>query len=127
MGKGRCRILHQTGGRKGDPVKERQKGTKKEKSREDTAREGRERKPISDWEVIEPQISDLRSQLDQSAPSIVAKHNDLERLDKEKEELQQAYNRVKQRMLQIEGMLWKEGVWYRGTDARGGRKLIHKW
>jgi len=69
-------------------------------------------------------ISDLRSQLDCAAQTIVAKDNDLERLDKEKEKLQQAYNRCKQRMRQIGGMLWKEGVQHRGTDARGGRELM---
>jgi len=61
-------------------------------------------------ETLETQISDLRNQLDRAAQIIVAKDNDLERLDKEKEKLQQAYNRCKQRMRQIGGMLWKEGV-----------------
>jgi len=55
-------------------------------------------------EVLERTISDLRSQLDRAAQIIVAKDNDLERLDKEKAKLQQAYNRVKQRMRQIWGM-----------------------
>jgi len=67
-------------------------------------------KTFPDVEAIEAQISDLRSQLDRAAQIIVAKDNDLERLDKEKEKLQQAYNRTKQRMRQIGGMLWKEGV-----------------
>jgi len=61
-------------------------------------------------ETLETQISDLGSQLDCAAQIIVAKDNDLEWLDKEKEKLQQAYNRCKQRMRQIGGMLWKEGV-----------------
>jgi len=61
-------------------------------------------------ETLETQISDLRSQLDRAAQIIVAKDNDLERLDKEKEKLQQAYNLCKQRMRQIGGMQWKEGV-----------------
>ena len=61
-------------------------------------------------ETLETQISDLRSQLDCAAQIIVAKDNDLEKLDKEKEKLQQAYNRCKQRIRQIRGMLWKEGV-----------------
>jgi len=74
--------------------------------------------------VTETQISDLRSQLDRAAQMIVAKDNDLERLNKEKEKLQQAYNRSKERMRQIGGMLWKEGVLHRGTDARGGRELM---
>jgi len=72
-------------------------------------REGSE-KTTPDVEAMETQISDLRSQLDRAAQVIVAKDNDLERLDKEKEKLQQAYNRAKQRMCQIGGMLWKEGV-----------------
>jgi len=67
-------------------------------------------KTISDVEALERRISDLRSQLDRAAQIIVAKDNDLERLDKKKEKLQPAYNRVKQRMRQIGGMLWKEGV-----------------
>jgi len=72
-------------------------------------REGSE-KTIPDVEARERTISDLRSQLDCAAQTIVAKDNDLERLDKEKEKLQQAYNRAKQRMRQIGAMLWKEGV-----------------
>jgi len=61
-------------------------------------------------ETLETQISDLRSQLDRAAQIIVAKDNDLEKLDKGKEKLQQAYNRGKQRMRQIGGMLWMEGI-----------------
>jgi len=61
-------------------------------------------------ETLEKRISDLRSQLDRAAQIIVAKDNDLERFDKEKEKLQQGYNRCKPRMRQIGGMLWKEGV-----------------
>jgi len=68
------------------------------------------KKTIPDVEALERKISDLRSQLDRAAQIIVAKDNDLERLDKEKEKLQPAYNRCKQRMCQIRGMLWKEGV-----------------
>ena len=49
-------------------------------------------------ETLETQILDLRSQLDRAAQIIVAKDNDLERLNNEKEKLQQAYNRCKQRM-----------------------------
>jgi len=67
-------------------------------------------KSIPDVEAREGKISDLRSQLDRAAQIILAKDNDLELLDKEKEKLQQAYNRCKQRMRQIGGMLWKEGV-----------------
>jgi len=65
---------------------------------------------IGDVEALEGQISDLRSQLDRAAQIIVANDNDLERLDNEKEKLQQAYNRCNQRMRQIGGMLWKQGV-----------------
>jgi len=64
-------------------------------------------KTVPDVEVMEGQISDLRSQLDRAAQIIVAKDNDLERLDKEKEKLQQAYNGTKQRMRQVGAMLWK--------------------
>jgi len=67
-------------------------------------------KTVPDVEAMETQISNLRSPLDRAAQIIVAKDNDLERLDKEKENLQQAYNRCKERMRQIGGMLWKEGV-----------------
>jgi len=68
------------------------------------------KKTIPDVETQEGKILDLRSQLDRAAQIIVANDNDLERLDKEKEKLQMAYNRCKQRMSQIGGMLWKEGV-----------------
>ena len=56
----------------------------------------------------------------------MAKDNDLEQLNlnKEKEKLQQAYNRVKQRMHQIRATLWREAVSHRGTDAREGRELM---
>ena len=67
-------------------------------------------KTVPDVEAMETQISDLRNQLDCAAQTIVAKDNDLERGDKEKEKLQLAYNRTKQRMRQILGLLWKEGV-----------------
>jgi len=69
-----------------------------------------ERKTIPDVEAMETPISDLRSQLDRAAQIIVAKDNDLERLDKKKDKLQQAYNGAKQRMRQIGGSLWKERV-----------------
>jgi len=97
----------------------RQVGEKGELSNNDR-REQRKRKAVrirrggegseKTMETLEEQISELRSQLDCAAQIIVAKDNDLERLDKEKEKLQQAYNRCKQRMRQIGGMLWKEGV-----------------
>jgi len=97
----------------------RQVGEKVELTKNDR-REQRKRKAVRIWlegegsektmETLETQISDLRSQLDRPAQIIVAKDNDLERLDKEKEKLQQAYNRCKQRMRQIGGMLGKEGV-----------------
>ena len=41
-------------------------------------------KTIPDMEALEEEISDLRSLLDRAAQIIVAKDNDLERLDKEK-------------------------------------------
>jgi len=72
--------------------------------------EGSEETVVPDRETLEKTISDLRSQLDYPTQTIVAKDNDLERLEKEKKKLQQAYNRCKQRMHQIGGMLWKEGV-----------------
>jgi len=67
-------------------------------------------KTIPDVEALKGKISDLRSQIDSAAQMIVAKDNDLERLDKEKEKLPQAYKRVKLRMRQIGVILWKEGV-----------------
>jgi len=72
--------------------------------------EGSEKTIVPDVEALEKTISDLRSQLDCAAQTIVAKDNDLKRLDKDKEKLQQIYNRCKQRMRQIGAMLWKEGV-----------------
>jgi len=61
-------------------------------------------------EAMEAQISDLRSQLNDAAQTIVAKDNDLERLDKVMEKLQQAFNRTKQGMRQIGCRWWNEGV-----------------
>jgi len=111
-------------GEKGELSKNNRREHKKRRAvRTRLGGEGSE-KTIPNVEALEGKISDLRSQLDRAAQIIVAKDNDLERLDKEKEKLQQAYNRCKQRMRQIAGMLWKEGVWYRGTDARGGRELM---
>ena len=49
-----------------------------------TQREGEgSEKTIPDVKALEGKISDLRSQLDRAAQIIVAKDNDLERLDKE--------------------------------------------
>jgi len=97
----------------------RQVGEKGELSKNDR-REQRKRKAVRTRlegeesertiETLEEKISDLRGQLDRAAQIIVAKDNDLERLNKETEKLQQAYYRCKQRMRQIGGMLWKEGV-----------------
>jgi len=67
-------------------------------------------KTIPEVEAMEKTISDLRTQLNRAAQIIVAKDNDLERLDKEKEKLQQEYNRAKQKMHQIGATLWREGV-----------------
>jgi len=75
-------------------------------------------------EALEGEISDLQSQLHRAAQIIVAKDNDLERLDKEKEKLQQTYNRAKQIMRQIRASLWREGFKHCGTDARGARELM---
>ena len=109
MGQGGRWLLAPPSRRKRRTVKERQKRTQKEKSCEDRLGEGSE-KTIPEVEALEEKISDLRSQLDRAAQIIVAKDNDLEQLDKEKQKLQQAYNRCKQRMRQLGGMLWKEGV-----------------
>jgi len=65
---------------------------------------------IPEVEVLERTMLDLRRQLDCATEIIVAKDNDLEQHDKEKEKLQQAYNGVKPRMRQIGDMLWREGV-----------------
>jgi len=61
-------------------------------------------------EALERTISDLRRQLDRAMQILITKEKDLEKLDKEKEKLQPAYNRVKQRMHQIGGTLWREGA-----------------
>jgi len=50
--------------------------------------EGREKT----LEPMETHISDLPSEPDRAAQIIVAKENNLESLDKEREKLQQAYN-----------------------------------
>jgi len=64
-------------------------------------REGRE-KSVRDMNALDRTISDLRSQLDHAAQINEAKDNDLERHDKEKEKLEQAYNGVEQMMLKSE-------------------------
>jgi len=102
---------------------DRREHKKRKAVRTRQGREGSE-KSIPDMEGLEGTISDLRSQLDRAAQIIVAKDYDLERLDKEKEKLKPAYNRAKQRIQQIGGMLWKEGVYHGGTDARGGKELM---
>jgi len=81
-------------------------------------REGRE-KTIPEVEALEKTILDLRSQLDRAAQIIVAKDNDLERLDKEKEILQEVSNRVKHSIRQIGATLWGEGVWHVGPMQEG--------
>ena len=96
-------------GEKGELSKNDRREHRKRRTVRTRLGEGSE-KTIPDVEALEGKLSDLRSQLDRAAKIIVAKDNDLERLDKEKEKLQQAYNRCKQRMRQIGGMLWKEGV-----------------
>jgi len=98
------------GGEKGELSKNDGGEHKKARAvRTELGGEGSE-KTIPDVEALERTISDLRSLLDRAAQIIVAKDNDLERLDKEREKLQQAYNRVKLRMRQIGCMLWREGV-----------------
>jgi len=70
--------------------KERKEQKKRKAVRTRLGREGSE-KAIPDWETLEGPFSNLRRELDRSAQIIVAKDNNLERLDKEKEKLQQAY------------------------------------
>jgi len=70
----------------------------------------RSERTIPDEEGLARPISDLLRQLDRAAQIILAKANDLEKLDKEKEKLQQAYNRVIHRMHQIGTRLWRAGV-----------------
>ena len=72
-------------------------------------REGSEN-TIPDVDALEGKISELWSRLHRAAQIIVVKENDLERLDKEKEKLQQASNWAKQGMRHNGGMRWKEGV-----------------
>jgi len=59
------------------------------------AEEGEQTMP--DVEALERQISNFRSQLDCAAQIIMAKDNDLKRLDNDKEKLQETSNRVRQR------------------------------
>jgi len=97
---------------------------KKRKAVGTRLRRGGSENTIPEVEVGERKISDLRSQLNRAARIIVTKDNDLERLDKEKEKLQQVYNQVKERMRRVGATLWREGVDHRGTDARGERDLM---
>ena len=64
-------------------------------------REGSE-KPIPEVEVLEGKIMDLRSQLHCAAQIIVAKDNDLEGLNKEKEKLQQAEIKLNRKCAKLE-------------------------
>jgi len=98
-------------GEKGELSKnDRREHRKKRAVRTRLGGEGSE-KTIPEVEALERTISDLRSQLDRAAQIIVAKDKDLEQLDKEKgKKVQRGYNRCKQRMRQIGGMVWKEGV-----------------
>jgi len=97
-------------GEKGELSKNDRREHKKRRAvRTGQGEEGRE-KTIPDVETLEGQIMNLRSHLHRAAQISVAKDNNLKRLDKQREKLQQAYNRCKQRMRQIGGLLWKEGV-----------------
>ena len=91
MGKRGRRILSQASslGEKGELSKNDSREQRKRKAvRTRLEGEGGEKT----METLEEKISELRSQLDRAAQIIVAKDNDLERLDKEKEKLQQAHN-----------------------------------
>jgi len=77
-------------GERGTWAKNNRREKRKRKAvRTGLVREGSE-KTIPDIEVRGGKISDLRSQVDHAVQIIVAKDHDLERLDKEKEKLQQA-------------------------------------
>ena len=73
---------------------------------------GREgsKKTIPDVEALERQISDLRGQLDAAAQIIVAKDNEIESLNKDKEKLQLSLQQVKQRMRWLGAELWRGGA-----------------
>jgi len=77
-------------GEKGElSTKDRREHKKRRAVRTRLGGEGSE-KTIPDVEVLEGKISDFRSQLDCAAHIIVAKDNELERLDEEKEKPQRA-------------------------------------
>ena len=89
-------------------------------------REGSE-KTVPDVEALERQISDLQGQQDAAAEIIVAKDNEIEGLNKNKEKLQISLQRVKHRMRQLGAELWRGGALeHRGTDAEGEGSLCHK-
>jgi len=84
-----ARLYPRQGGEKGQLSKNARREQRKRKAvRIRLGGEGSEKT----METLETQILDLRSQLDRAAQIIVAKDNELERLDKEKEKLQHAYN-----------------------------------
>jgi len=70
---------------------DRREHKKRRAGRTRLGRDGSEN-TIPDVEALERKISELGSQHDRAAQTIVAKDNDLEKLDKEKEKLPQAYN-----------------------------------
>ena len=97
-------------GEKGQlPLKEEKQRRKRKTVRTRLGREGSE-KPVPDVEAVERQISDLRGQLDATAQIIVAKDNEIEGLNKDKEKLQISLQRVKPRMQQLGAELWRGGA-----------------
>jgi len=97
-------------GEKGTLSKHDRMGDKKRRAVRKRLGKKRREKTFRDMEALEGQISDLRSQLNRAAQILVAKDNDLERRDREKEKIRQGYKQYKQRMRQIGRMLWKEVV-----------------
>ena len=60
--------------------------------------------------ALQRQIPNLQSQLDPAAQTIMAKDNDVERLDQDKAIVQQILNRVRERMREGGVTLCRDGV-----------------
>ena len=79
---------------------DRREHKKRKRVRTQLGTDGSE-KTVRGVEVLESQRSDREGQLDHAAHMIDTKDQDLERLDKAKQEVQPHYNLVKQRIRQI--------------------------
>ena len=87
---------------------------------------GREQKTLPNLEILKRQISDLWGQLDRVAQIIIAKDNIIERLDQDKEKLENSLRKCRQRIWRLGLEIWRDKLEHRETDAEGEGSLYHK-